>query len=100
MPTDKKIRVNIGLGNGLQPDGTKPLPEPKLTYKQKSFVARSAHKLNPYHVFGDYTFRIIIEHHRIPQQQVPSTRFQDQQNGYVTNQSMSHYGHILCNVLN
>ena len=26
--------VNIGLGNGLVPDGTKPLPEPKLTYHQ------------------------------------------------------------------
>ena len=24
--------VNIGLGNGLPPDGTKPLPEPMLTY--------------------------------------------------------------------
>ena len=24
--------VNIGLGNGLLPDGTKPLPEPMLTY--------------------------------------------------------------------
>ena len=24
--------VNIGSGNGLLPDGTKPLPEPKLTY--------------------------------------------------------------------
>ena len=24
-------RVNIGSGNGLLPDGTKPLPEPMLT---------------------------------------------------------------------
>ena len=24
--------VNIGSGNGLLPDGTKPLPEPMLTY--------------------------------------------------------------------
>ena len=24
--------VNIGSGNGLMPDGTKPLPEPMLTY--------------------------------------------------------------------
>ena len=24
--------VNIGSGNGLLPDGTKPLPESKLTY--------------------------------------------------------------------
>ena len=26
--------ANIGSGNGLLPDGTKPLPEPKLTYHQ------------------------------------------------------------------
>ena len=26
------IRVNIGPGNGLLPDGTKPLPESMLTY--------------------------------------------------------------------
>ena len=26
--------VNIGSGNGLLPDGTKPLPEPVLTYHQ------------------------------------------------------------------
>ena len=25
---------NIGSGNGLLPDGTKPLPEPMLTYHQ------------------------------------------------------------------
>ena len=29
-----KIWVNIGSGNGLVPDGTKPLPEPMLTYHQ------------------------------------------------------------------
>ena len=28
------IWVNIGSGNGLLPDGTKPLPEPMLTYHQ------------------------------------------------------------------
>ena len=27
-----QILVNIGSGNGLLPDGTKPLPEPILTY--------------------------------------------------------------------
>ena len=26
------IYVNIGSGNGLLPDGTKPLPEPMVTY--------------------------------------------------------------------
>ena len=29
-----EIWVNIGSGNGLLPDGTKPLPEPILTYHQ------------------------------------------------------------------
>ena len=28
-----EIWVNIGSGNGLLPDGTKPLPEPMLTYQ-------------------------------------------------------------------
>ena len=28
----KKIGLNIGSGNGLLPDGTKPLAEPMLTY--------------------------------------------------------------------
>ena len=34
----KQIWVNIGSGNGLLPDGTKPLPEPMLTYNHKSSV--------------------------------------------------------------
>ena len=29
------IEVNIGSGNGLLPNGTKPLPEPMLTYHQQ-----------------------------------------------------------------
>ena len=45
------IWVNIGSGNGLLPDSTKPLPEPMI-----SNFTKSAHKLN---VFGDYTFKII-----------------------------------------
>ena len=31
--------VNIGAGNGLLPDGTKPLPEPMLIYHQMVSVA-------------------------------------------------------------
>ena len=31
-----QILVNIGSGNGLLPDGTKPLPEPMLTYPKYS----------------------------------------------------------------
>ena len=32
MPYGDEIWVNTGSGNGLLPDGTKPLPEPVLTY--------------------------------------------------------------------
>ena len=28
------VLVGIGLGNGLVPSGTKPLPEPMMTYHQ------------------------------------------------------------------
>ena len=31
--------TNIGSGNELLPDGTKPLPEPMLTYRQLGPVA-------------------------------------------------------------
>ena len=34
-----EILVNIGSGNGLLPDGTKPLPEPMSIFHQRSFVA-------------------------------------------------------------
>ena len=34
-----EIWINIGSGNGLLPDGTKPLPEPMLSYLQRCFVA-------------------------------------------------------------
>ena len=34
-----QIWVNIASGNGLLPDGTKPLPEPMLTYHQEGPVA-------------------------------------------------------------
>ena len=33
------IKVNIGSGNGLLPNGTKPLPEPMLANDQWSVVA-------------------------------------------------------------
>ena len=36
-PYGTQIPVNIGSGNGLLPDGTKPLPEPTLTYYQNVF---------------------------------------------------------------
>ena len=39
MPYSDRDLVNIGSGNGLLPDGTKPLPEPILTDHQWSSVA-------------------------------------------------------------
>ena len=39
MVTNWKIWANIGSSNGLLPDGTKPLPEPVLTYYQRCSVA-------------------------------------------------------------
>ena len=42
--------VNIGSGNGLVPDGTKPLPDPMLTYHQLiSYEASSCQILTLYH---------------------------------------------------
>ena len=43
------ILVNTGPGNGLLPDGTKPLPEPVLTYDQYvlwHLHERSFHDIN------------------------------------------------------
>ena len=34
-----EILVNTGLGNGMLPDGTKPLPDSMLTYHQWGSVA-------------------------------------------------------------
>ena len=39
MPYGIKIRIDNGSGNGLLPDGTKPLLEPVLTYHQRCFEA-------------------------------------------------------------
>ena len=42
-----EILVNIGSGNGLLPDSTKPLPEPMLTYHQYGpviFIWEQFHK--------------------------------------------------------
>ena len=39
MPYGDIDLVNIALGTGLLPDGTKPLPEPILTYHEKHSVA-------------------------------------------------------------
>ena len=37
-----EIWVNISSANGLLPDGTKPLPEPILTYHQRDALAFSS----------------------------------------------------------
>ena len=38
-----EIWVNIGLGNGLLPDGTKPLPEPMLIDHDSSVKSNDIH---------------------------------------------------------
>ena len=43
----RQIWINIGSGNGLVPDGTKPLPEPMLTDHQWSpvtYISGQFHK--------------------------------------------------------
>ena len=35
----RSVNINISSGNGLLPDGTKPLPEPMLTHHQRGSVA-------------------------------------------------------------
>ena len=65
-----KILVNIGSGNGLVPDGTKPLPEPMLTYHHasgiypsgplvhhKSYVYLNTQDMKPQIVFAIYKFK-------------------------------------------
>ena len=59
------IWVNIGSGNGLLPDGTKPLPEPMLTCHQLSFVTfpeggftEDAYDIYAWYQFQNYWFKI------------------------------------------
>ena len=49
--------VNIGSGNGLVPDGTKPLPEPILDYYLNQCWPRS---MLPYGVFGPQWVKITM----------------------------------------
>ena len=57
--------VNMGSGNGLLPDGTKPLPKPMLTSYQLSSLAHTWKQFNgkcPSNIFcnefENYTFKI------------------------------------------
>ena len=45
--------VNIGSGNGLLPDGTKPLPESVLTYHQRCSVAVTWESNDPATIVND-----------------------------------------------
>ena len=57
-----EIWVNIGSGNGLLPDGTKPLPEPMLTYHQwgpKTFTWKKFHERCPKHQSLKWTWKTI-----------------------------------------
>ena len=65
-----KLDVNIDSGNGLVPDGTKPLPEPMLTYNSWDSVAFTSEKFTAstqaiavYGKFENYTSRIIAVSH-------------------------------------
>ena len=49
--------VNIGAGNGLLPDGNKPLPQPMLTYYQQSPVALIEGTIIKFEVISSYRYR-------------------------------------------
>ena len=60
-----EIWVDIGSGNGLLPDGTKPLPGPVLIYDRRSLwhssdnnFVWSIQNINSQNVFENYTFKI------------------------------------------
>ena len=60
-----QIWVNSGSSDGFLPEGTKPLPEPMLTYYQgvlwhsfESNFTASAHELYLLHVLRDYASKI------------------------------------------
>ena len=53
--------VNIGSGNGLLPDGTKPLPEPMLTYNRwgpMPFILRRCEDTNQENKIENYGFKM------------------------------------------
>ena len=64
-----EIWVNIGSGNGLLPDGTKPLPEPMLTAHQWSpvtfilgqFYKRSLNHQSPKDLLENYMSKILFK---------------------------------------
>ena len=55
---DTQIYVNTGSGNGLLPDGTKPLPEPTLTFHspESNFTA-SAQAIIRHNNFENHTLK-------------------------------------------
>ena len=63
-----QILVNMRSDNGLLPEGTKPLSDLMLTYHTQyslAFIWEQSHrtyKLNLWHVFRDYTFKITATH--------------------------------------
>ena len=62
-----QIWVNIDSGNGLLPDGTKPLSEPMLTYQSSKMfsdinliVISQVLMINQWHEFHDYIFKMTV----------------------------------------
>ena len=58
------VTVNIGSGNGLLPDSTKPVPEPILTYHEWGFMVFTLEQFRSevqgtvlYNKFEKYTFK-------------------------------------------
>ena len=51
-----EIWVNFGSGNGLVPDGTKPLPELMLTSKQESCTDDYPHMSSSF--FSNYQYSV------------------------------------------
>ena len=59
----QEIWVNIGIGNGLLPDGTKTLREPisDLSLDQGSSLTRDTSAISHQNQLENYSFKIYIE---------------------------------------
>ena len=71
------ILVNIDLGNGLMYDGTKPLPEPMLTYHQRDPLTFNTQDINPQEVLEVYAFKITYTSHRNNERKLASITLAD-----------------------
>ena len=59
-----EIGVNLGSGNGLLPDGTKPLPEPMLTLHYWGSVAviwEQLHSMHPSYYSEESVWKLLLD---------------------------------------